>query len=119
MRFRSCGVALLLLSLASVVTPSNAEDAAALHLVVTRQTVSVRDAAASGQVLFVGYERSRRNYKLRLHHHRAVLRADVAGAVSLSPRDGIQPNSIWAAVDLSSGRIGTAAPDAATLRIAA
>lgn len=113
-----CGAALPLIAGTHVTIPSK-DTLPPLSLNVTEAQVTVSGAQSKANVLLVGYSRWLRNYELKLERNRAFLIADSAGAASLTPKGGVQPDSVWVAVDLQSGRYGSAAPASSPLREAA
>jgi len=87
-----------------------------LSVEVAANQVRIAGAEPNQRVLLVGYSRWRQDYIGRLQRERAWLIADAAGIASLKLDSGVRPDSVWVAVDIQSGRYGSAAPAASPRR---
>lgn len=81
-----------------------------LSVEVAANQIRIAGAEPNQRVLLVGYSRWRQDYIQRLQRDRASLLADAEGRASLTLPSAVRPDSIWVAVDIRTGRYGSAAP---------
>jgi len=108
-------VALPLMGATHIATSSK-DRLPSLSVEVTQTQVRIAGAQPHQRVLLVGYSRWRQDYIGRLQRDRAYLIADAEGIASLTPGSGVRPDSVWVAVDIQTGRYGSAAPVSSPMR---
>ncbi len=72
--------------------------------------VTAGGANSGAKVIVVGYERRIQDRVQAVKRHHSVLTADAGGNAVMKPDGGVSPHSVWVAVDVATGRFGTAAP---------
>jgi hypothetical protein len=84
---------------------------APLVLDIQANKAAVRNAAANSKILLIGYGRSwdPQRHASRFVRYRSFITADAGGASSVEFRNGFTADSVFAAVDLDTGRCGTVA----------